>query len=663
MRSHMLLTLALVAGAGATFVPGAAEADSPRLPSAPLRIDEQCLGPAVQYDRVQGGVIGGSSLAPATASAPARGLGSSGRGYGSGGVSTGAKGGGARAKRKDASAPPPPPAPSAMPMEESFADAEAPAGADLDDAVAEAPSRETQARGPVGPRVDWGGETWLSNDDSMSLASAQRLLFALDRNVGFDLGQIRPHELLNYFTFDTTQPRGNDLFAVHSSAEVVDGDTLSLALAVQGATPDRAPLDLTLLIDRSGSMSAEGRIGYTHRALRHIADNMRPGDRIDISVFDDRACTPVKDFVVGRDDPGVLYSTISRIQPRGSTDLDLGLKEAYRVATEHTADPGRDQRVMVFTDALLNTGDVNPHTVTEIGKALDAHDIRLTGVGVGKDFRDDVLDRLTEKGKGAYVFLGSERVVDRLFDSGFEALVSTIAHDVRFKLDLPPSLGMEKFYGEESSTRKEDVQAVHFHAGNSQVFLQDLAIRNRNLVRSEPLSLEISWDDPATGQRVTQTHTTTVGQALSADPHNSRKGRALMAWTDILTHHAMGADACGTPFSEYRQSISGLQGDAEIAYVSELVGRWCDFSTPVASWTAPAFLKVRLDSDVAISSMDLDCNGSRLSASDSVARLEATPGTCNLTLYGAVPMTTTVQVPETGSDMRCTIRGGRLSCT
>ena len=55
---------------------------------------------------------------------------------------------------------------------------------------------------------------------------------------------------------------------------------------------------------------------------------------------------------------------------------------------------------MAFTDAMLNTGDVNPHTVTEVGKALDEHNIRLTGVGVGRDFRDDVLDMLTEKGKG-----------------------------------------------------------------------------------------------------------------------------------------------------------------------------------------------------------------------------------------------------------------------
>ena len=56
------------------------------------------------------------------------------------------------------------------------------------------------------------------------------------------LDQIRPHELLNYFTFDATPASGGELFGVHASAEQKDRDSLSLALTVQGATPPRAAL-------------------------------------------------------------------------------------------------------------------------------------------------------------------------------------------------------------------------------------------------------------------------------------------------------------------------------------------------------------------------------------------------------------------------------------
>lgn len=526
-----------------------------------------------------------------------------------------------------------------------------------------------ERRAPVppayGPRVDWGGVVHLSNDDSMSLASAQRLLYALDRNAPISTDQIRPHELLNYFTFDTHKPAAGATFAVAASAERKDADTLGLTLAVTGATPPRPDLDLTLLIDRSGSMSAEGRMDYTQRALRLMTDRLHAGDRVNLVLFDNVVCTPLEGFVVGRDDPALLRTTIERMQPRNSTDLDSGLREAYRVATSQ-ASGSRAGRVVVFTDALLNTGDVDPHSVSEIGRALDDHDIRLTGVGVGRDFRDDVLDRLTEKGKGAYVFLGSERVVDRLFGVGFDALVQTLAEDVRFALDLPPSLGMERFYGEEMSRDPADVQPVNFQAGNTQVFFQDLAIRDGRLDPRDPLTLSISWTDPATHARRGQTVTTTVGEALGADPHNTRKARALMAWTDVVMARSMGADACGAPLTDYRRTLGGLQGDAEIAYVTELLGHWCQVPGPLVAWTEPAWTRIRLDSDVPVTEVALACpSGSwrqAMTTSDTVARFEAAPGPCNVTLYGTVPMTARIDIPATGADLRCVVRGGRLHC-
>ena len=516
------------------------------------------------------------------------------------------------------------------------------------------------------PVIDWGGTIHLSNDDSMSLASAQRLLYALDREIPFSLDQIRPHELLNYFTFDTVQPMGEDLFAVSASAEATAEAQVSLALTIQGATPTRPPLDLTILVDRSGSMDAEGRMDYTKRALHRMARQLGPGDRIDIVLFDDQACAPLEHFVIGRDDSDILARTIERMQPRGSTDLDLGLREAYRIAKSHNEDAARSRRVIAFTDAILNTGDVNPHTVTEVGNALEQQGVRLTGVGVGREFRDDVLNMLTEKGKGAYVFLGSERVVDRLFGTGFAALVQTIALDVHFALNLPPSLGMTRFYGEESSTNAEDIQAVNFQAGNSQVFLQDLAVKGDQLQRGETISLDLSWDDPRTGQRRVQAYQTTIGRALDANPYNSRKARALIAWTDILYARAMGGNACGDAFDTYRHSLSGLEDDGEMAYVSALIRKWCDFAIAPTNGTTPVVTKIRLDSDRAFSEIALTCDDHRvvqaLSGSDTVVRFETPPGHCDLTLYGTIPMITPVDIPQTGGDLRCVVRDGRVQC-
>jgi len=515
--------------------------------------------------------------------------------------------------------------------------------------------------------MDWGAKIFLSNDDSMSLASAQRVLYAVGNGMPYAVSEVRPHELLNYFSFDTGEPSNDQLFDVLASAEQ-DGDTLSVALAVQGANTDRQALDLTLVVDRSCSMDAEGRMSYTKRGLNLMADQLHDGDRIDLVVFDNQVCTPLKNYVVGRDDPGLLQRAINGMQPRGATDLNAGLREAYGLAKGHRDTHKRNRRVMLLTDAQMNTGVIDSNVVSEIGKSFDDDGIRLTGIGVGRDFNDEVLDKLTEKGKGAYVYLGSEAVVDRIFGAGFDGMTRTIAQDVQFALQLPDSLAMERFYGEESSTVAADIQPINYYAGTSQVFLQDLTIRNGNLKRGDKVTMSISYRDAITGEPETRTFRTTLGAMVDADPHNVRKAQALMAWTDMLLTNAMGGGACGAPMDAYGLRASRVADDAEVGYVNGLVRNMCgDFQLDEYVRDTPTVAyKVKVDSDIPISNVALACGrdswSERLSGSDTIARFDAVPGQCVVTLDGTVAMKAKVEVPSTGGDVRCLVRGGRMNC-
>ncbi|MBN2800331.1 MAG: VWA domain-containing protein [Deltaproteobacteria bacterium] len=512
---------------------------------------------------------------------------------------------------------------------------------------------------------DWGATLYLSNDDSMSLASAQKLLDALKRGSRFSAAEIRAHELLNYFSFATPTVKRGELFAVSGAAARTDDTTLSLALTVQGASPPRRPLDLTVVVDRSGSMSAEGRMEYLKRGLHQMEGQLRKGDRVDIVLFDHQVCTGLEDFVVGRDDEALLTRAIDGLAPRGSTNLDAGLREGYRLA-DARHEQGREQRVMLITDAQMNTGNVDEHLVSEVARHFEEHEIRLTGVGVGRDFRDDVLDRLTEKGKGAYVYLGSEAVVDRIFGAGFQSLTQTLAHDVHFALDLPDSLAMERFYGEEVSTVKEDVQPIHYYAGTSQVFLQDLKVNPQTIKPTDPVTMHITWTDPTTGEPGEQTVAWRLGELVEAPSANLDKARALMAWTDVLMAKATRQDPCGAPLTTFSERASKVAEDPEIAYVSGLVTGLCPRYqlAPAKPTTVP--LKVKLSSDKPLSSAELRCGPQRqvqaLSPSDSVARFEATPGACVLLVEGAGTWTASLSVPSVATELRCTLAGDALRC-
>ena len=139
-----------------------------------------------------------------------------------------------------------------------------------------------------------------------------------------------------------------------------------------------------------------------------------------------------------------------------------------------------------------------------------------------------------------------------------------------------------------------------------------------------------------------------------------------MAFADVVLAHAMGAEPCREPLAAYRSRIATLADDAEIAYVSGLLGSRCDVELQGAA-TRGVPLKVRIDADQPIGDAELACSHATyresLGAGDQVARFASVvPGPCTLTLHGLVPLPVMVDVPATGADLRCTVRGGRVAC-
>ena len=512
----------------------------------------------------------------------------------SGGVSSGA---GAPAP----AAPPPPPA---EPAAEAAAPATRPRGADRDDSargeakVAAQPAQPPAqvAESPDDRFQDWGQATYLSNDDTMSLSSAQRVIYAIDKFLPLPPEHIRPHEILNYFSFSTAPVAPTNDFSIDASiaAKRNEPGIYSLALAIRGrplALQTRRNANIAFVIDRSGSMSAEGRMEYLKRGLLRALDQTKRGDVLHYVLFDDNVCVPIKNFVVGRDSRPALERLIRRFRPRGSTNLHAGLNEGYAVA-DRAYRPTYTNRVVMITDAIANTGVTDHEMISTISKFYDSRRIRLSGVGVGRDFNDGLLDRLTERGRGAYVFLGSQAEVDAVFGRRFISLIETSAVDVHFRLHLPPSLRMNVFYGEEASTVKEDVQAIHYFANTSQLFLSDLMARRGKLRPQDDIMLTIEYEHPETGADMVEEYAFRLGE-IQRESRNVKKGQLVMAFIDGLAAMADrprpsrrgrrergweddGAwQECEVGRTELRKMSEGISGDPEVTRALGLWDKYC----------------------------------------------------------------------------------------
>lgn len=471
-------------------------------------------------------------------------------------------------------------------------------------APAESAPPQVVAANPDDQFDDWGRAMYLSNDDSMSLSSAQRVIHAIDRFLPLPLEHIRPHELLNYFSFHTAPVAQTDDFSVHAeiAADPDKPGIYNLGLAIAGRPLDRDTrrnAALTFVVDRSGSMSDEGRMDFLKQGLRRMVDELKTGDMVHLVLFDDQVCTPIENFVVGRDPRRMLEAAIDKIQPRGATDVHLGLQTGYAIA-DRSFVAEASNRVVLVTDALTNTGVTDEESIALIGRHYDSRRIRLSGIGVGSEFNDSLLDKLTERGHGAYVFLGSPAEVDAVFGPRFVSLVETVADDVHFQLHLPPSMRMNVFYGEESSSVKEDIQAIHYFANTTQLFLSDLMARGGTMRPQDSIMLTVEYDDPETGDAMVEEFAFDLGE-ISESNRNLAKGRMLIRFVDSLA--AMAARPLPSSWSPARESwtdpdafemceqgkgdlakmSSGLDSDPEVQRVLGLWERHCSRFARVAS--------------------------------------------------------------------------------
>ncbi|RJO64807.1 MAG: VWA domain-containing protein [Myxococcales bacterium] len=398
----------------------------------------------------------------------------------------------------------------------------------------EGPPPSPDAPPAPAPDKSEGQSVYLSNDDSMSLSSAQRIEYAIDNFLPVPQSHLRPHEFLNYYRFAGVDPEPGRAFGV--KAEMTPGvqrGQTTLALSVRGRTigkDQRRPVALTFVLDQSGSMSAANKMTYLKRGMKRVYDELKAGDVVNVVQFNHAVCTPLENFVVGRDAREIFDRAVDYLEPVGSTNLHDGLVRGYELANKYfQAD--RNNRVLMITDAMANTGIVDEPLTSTVTMHYDKNKIAFSGVGVGRDFNDSLLNRLTERGKGAYLFLANENAVDRVFGDKFVSLLEVVARDVHFKLTLPKSLTLETFYGEEASEKKEEVQAIHYFANSAQLFLSDL---KGEPAAGDEIKLDVEYTDPPSGQPKTEHFAWTAGTITQSPSRMIDKARLTMLFTDLL---------------------------------------------------------------------------------------------------------------------------------
>ena len=223
---------------------------------------------------------------------------------------------------------------------------------------------------------------------------------------------VRAEEWINAFDYRYDRPLRDDSFAISSAIiehPLVDGQYLARLAFQAPEFVDDTPLNVTLVMDASGSMRDGNRVEIARAAAEAIRRSLRPDDRIAVVQF---SSDVVRDLTVEHTSPDSVKvrRSIEALRPRNSTNvqagLDLGVRLADRARWER---PGAHNYVILFSDGVANVDATDPFGILEsIGQGEGENPLRLITIGVGiANFNDFLLEQLAQHGNGWYRYLSN----------------------------------------------------------------------------------------------------------------------------------------------------------------------------------------------------------------------------------------------------------------
>jgi Ca-activated chloride channel family protein len=324
---------------------------------------------------------------------------------------------------------------------------------------------------------------------------------------------IRVEEFINYFPQSYPGPEEDEgAFAIHleGAPSAFGGDNYYLLrVGIQGKRihdEDRKDAVLTFVIDVSGSMDRENRLGLVKRALRLLVDELRPSDQVGIVVYGSTAY-PVLEPTRASDKERILRA-IDRLQPDGSTYAEAGLREGYRMASR-AFEPGAINRVILCSDGVANVGETGAEGILEVIAEHADGDITLSTVGFGLgNYNDVLMEQLADKGNGNYSYVDTLDEAQRIFVENLTGTLQVIARDSKIQVDFNPEvvsryrlLGYENRAVADEDFRNDEVDAGEVGAGHSVTALYELKFqKDTEDAIGRALTVHVRYQDPDDGQ-------------------------------------------------------------------------------------------------------------------------------------------------------------------
>nr|WP_254625197.1 von Willebrand factor type A domain-containing protein [Myxococcus sp. CA051A] len=337
----------------------------------------------------------------------------------------------------------------------------------------------------VNPTVETEDERFSTFSVDTDTASYTLARAYLERSVLPSEGAVRVEEFVN--TFDHAYPAPVEApFNVHvegfPSPARKGYQVLRIGVkAREVSDAQRKPSHLVFVIDVSGSMQGDQRLGLVKRALLLLVNELDARDRVSIVVYGSEARQVLPP--TSAEDKERLLTAIDGLHSEGSTNAQAGMELGYRIASEHLLEGGIN-RVILCSDGVANNGITDADGIWARVKNFAAQGITLSTVGFGMGTYNDVLmERLAQVGEGNYAYVDRLKEAHRIFVKNLTGTLQVVAKDVKLQVEFDPKavsryrlLGYENRMLSKEQFRDDRVDAGEVGAGHSVTALYEVKL-------------------------------------------------------------------------------------------------------------------------------------------------------------------------------------------
>ena len=281
--------------------------------------------------------------------------------------------------------------------------------------------------------------TFAADVDTSSYALLRRKILAGE---GIDPSGVRVEEMLNYFRYDYAEPTGTEPFGVTIGYGPCpwNQETRLLQIGLQAMSvqeAERPAHNLVFLIDTSGSMVGDDRLGLVKRAFLMLLEELKETDTVSIVTYASADRVVLEGVPAG--EKTRIMEAINDLEAWGSTNGSAGLTRAYEIAEKYRQEGGVN-RILLATDGDLNVGVSSEGALARLVTEKKVGGVSLTCLGFGMgNYKDNKMEALADYGDGNCWYIDTIHEARKALVTEAGGTFITVAKDVKLQADFNPA--------------------------------------------------------------------------------------------------------------------------------------------------------------------------------------------------------------------------------